>query len=188
MLLICQEFCDEFCLNFNAKKSKALLFGQFNHMDVAPLQLYKQPIEYVSNWVYLGTTVVAGKTFAFSHTNDLRSFFRAANSVLTSLQKPNELVLMKILYSMCVPILSYAAEVKYFKSSDMHDCNVALNNAIRRIFSFKRWESPRQLRQSLNFPNLYEIFASRKSCFEKSCSKSSNGIVAFLANKVNTVS
>ena len=103
-------------------------------MEVSPLKLYNQPIEYVSEWVYLGTTVVSGRTFSFSPNNDLRSFFRAANSLLSSLQKPNELVMMKLLYSMCVPIISYAAEVKFFKSSDMHTCNVALNDAIRRIF------------------------------------------------------
>ena len=62
---------------------------------------------------------------------------RSANSVLSVQRKPNELVQMKLLYSMCVPILSHTAEVKVFKYKDMHNCNVALNDAIQRIFSFR---------------------------------------------------
>ena len=85
---------------------------------------------------------------------------------------------------MCVPILSYAAEVKVFSHSDMHRCNVALNDAIRRIFSFNRWESLRELRENLNLPGLYDIFASRTASFESKCRRSSNGIIAFLINKV----
>ena len=81
-------------------------------------------------------------------------------------------------------ILSHTAEVKLFNHNDMHACNVALNDAIRRIFSFHRWESPRQLRQQLDYPNVYEIFASRKGAFDEGCRKSSNGIVAFLMNKL----
>ena len=185
MLHICQDFCDEFCLNFNPKKSKSLLFGQFRNTNVAPLYLNGQQIEYVDQWDYLGVTVVSGTNLSFSASSDLRSFYRSANSVLSVQRKPNELVQMKLLYSMCVPILSHTAEVKVFKYKDMHNCNVALNDAIRRIFSFNRWESPRELRQQLNLPNVYEIFSTRKTKFEESCRNSSNAVIAFLANKIS---
>ena len=184
MLLICQEFCKEFCLNFNSKKSKTLLFGDFRKITIAPLHLNGQPIEYVSQWEYLGTTIVSGSDISFSAFNDLRSFYRSANSVLSVQRKPNELVQMRLLYSMSVPVLSHTAKVKLFKCNDMHKCNVALNDAIRRIFSFNHWESPRELRQQLNLPNIYEIFSSRRLKFEERCRKSSNGIIAFLSNKL----
>ena len=161
LLEICQEYCSEYCLHFNTKKSKALLFGQFRSLSVAPLLLNDQPIDYVKEWSYLGTTIVSGNSLSFSIANDLRSFYRSANSVISAQRRPNELVQMTLLYSMSVPILSYAAEVKVLRHKDMHDLNVALNDAIRRIFSFKRWESPRELRQQLHRPNIFEIFASR---------------------------
>ena len=145
-----------YTIHFNPKKSKALLFGNFRNVT---LNLNGQQIEYINQWDYLGTTIVSGTNHSFSASRDLRSFFRSANSVLSVQRKPNEFVQMKLLYSMCVPILSYAAEVKLFKYSEMHSCNVALNDAIRRIFSFNRWESPRELRQQLSLPNLYEIFS-----------------------------
>ena len=184
MLLICQENCGEFCLHFNPKKSKALLFGNFRNITVAPLNLNGQQIEYTNQWDYLGTTIVSGTNLSFSASKDLRSFYRSANSVLSVQRKPNELVQMKLLYSMCVPILSYVAEVKLFKCSEMHSCNVAINDAIRRIFSFNRWESPRELRQQLSLPNLYKIFSLRKTKFEEGCRNSYNSIVAYLTNKL----
>ena len=184
LLAICEMYCEEFCLQFNAKKSKSLLFGQFKNINVAPLLINDQPVEYVHEWSYLGTTIVSGKKLSFSALNDRRSFFRSANSILSVRQRPNEMVQMKLLYSVCVPILAYAAEVKEFKYADMHSCNVALNDSIRRIFSFSRWESPRQLRNQLNLPNLYEIFAHRKSNFDKQCRYSSNGIIRFLSNRL----
>ena len=72
---------------------------------------------------------------------------------------------MKLLYSFSVPILSYAIEVKQYPSTEMHNCHVALNDAIRRIFSFNRWESIRHLRESFGFPDLTTIFASKQRSF-----------------------
>ena len=71
------------------------------------------------------------------------SFYRAFNSILSVLRKPNELVLMNLLYSNCVPILMYGAETLEFSNSDMRDCNTAfndtkndaINDAIRKIHS-----------------------------------------------------
>ena len=108
---------------------------------------------------------------------------RSTNSVLSFLD-PNKVVLMHLLYSICVPTLTYAADVKLFPAAEMNACNVALNNAIRRIFSFQRWESTRALRQQLNYQNVYEIFESRRSRFANKCQHSSNQVIAYLTNKL----
>ena len=122
-------------------------------------------IEFVSTWKYLGCTVNSGRTFSFTTSSELGAFYASTNSILRSLRKPNELVQMNLLYTNCVPCLTYCAEVKHLSSTDMHKCNVALNDSIRRIYSFQRWESTRELRQQLEFPNIYEIFESRRSRF-----------------------
>ena len=64
-----------------------------------------------------------------------------------------------------MPILTYACEVKHFSCSEMHECHVAINDAIRRIFSFNRWESIRHLRESFGYRDLYTIFSHRKRSF-----------------------
>ena len=165
MLSICQDYCSEFCLTFNVKKSKVLLFGkaQIDHVD--DLLLNGKSLEFVREWKYLGITVVAGANINFSVKPALASFYRSVNSVLSVLKKPDESVLMSLLYSNCVPILANGADVVEYSASDMRTCNTALNDAIRRIFSYHRWESIRQLRQNLGFPNIYEIFGKRSKKF-----------------------
>ena len=56
----------------------------------------------------------------------------------------------------------YCADVKELSTGDMHKCNVALNDSIRLIYSYNRWESTRFLRKELKFPNIIEIFHSQK--------------------------
>ena len=165
MINICQEYCKEYCLSFNVNKSKILLFGNFKGSEIADIVIDGKTVDVVDEWKYLGVTVMAGPKISFSHKPALASFYRSANSVLTSLRRPNELVLMNLLYTNCVPCLSYAAEVVEYRGSDMNSLNVALNDAIRRIYSYNRWESTRSLRQHLGFPNISEIFHARKNSF-----------------------
>ena len=166
MLDICESYCRDYCLTFNTAKTKSLIFGKCSVNFVpCPLFLNANPIQYVDEWKYLGCLISAGKNFSFSAKADLRSFYCSANSILTVLKKTNEQTSMMLLYSNCVPILSYACEVKSFSSSEMTQCAVALNNCIRKIFTYKRWESIRVLRELFGYPDLYTIFAKRKRYF-----------------------
>ena len=42
----------------------------------------------------------------------------------------------------------------------MQDINTAINDAIRKIFSFNRWESVRALREGCDKKSIYDIFAN----------------------------
>ena len=149
-----------------------MIFGNTKGKNVTPLTLYNEPLEFVPQWTYLGVTIVAGSSLTFTCKKELSNFYRSLNSLLSSIQKPNEVVLMNLLYSNCVPGLTHGAEVKLIPSSELNDCNVALNNGICRIFSYNRWESKRYLRQQLSFPSITEIF---HSCSRKFLSKCLNG-------------
>ena len=189
LLTICEDYCDEFCLSFNVKKSKALIFGKTKCDVISPLILKNEPMEYVSKWTYLGVTIVAGVSLSFTCKRELSNFYRSFNSLLSAVQKPDELVLMTLLYSNCVPCLSYAAEVKDLSSSEMNNCNVALNDSIRRIFSYNRWESTRTIRQQLGFQNISEMFHSRRDSFLSQCLKlrNRNQVVFSLASSLTNV-
>ena len=138
--------------------------------------------DFVTEYKYIGVTVLGGKTISFSAKYDIRSFHRASNAILRSGTRPSESVLMNLLYSNCVPILSYACAAKEYSASDMSSCNSAINSAIRHIFSYKRFESVRHLRESLHFKSIYEIFHLAKSKFSKSVLTSPNDIVRHIAN------
>ena len=135
------------------------------------------PLDYVQEWKYLGTTLVSGKNLLFSARPDLSSFFRASNSIITALPDAHAHVILQLLYSNCVPILSYASEVKEYSAIDMSNCNLAMNSALRRVFGFSDWRSIRVLREIFGFKSIYEIFKKSELRFLSSCCTHSNPII-----------
>ena len=107
-------------------------------------------IDIVLEWRYLSATVLSGKQSLCSCEAKLRAFYRASNSVLNVDGKPSNEIWMKILYLICVPKLLYACKVKDLASSDILRLNTAVNDAIRKIFSFSGWGSTRELRSNKN--------------------------------------
>ena len=158
-----------------------MVFGNdYQSIIVEPLYLNNEPIHFVTEWKYLGCLVTSGKQLSFSAQNDLRAFRCSANSILTSVKKPGEPTQMHLLYTFSVPILTYAAEVKYFSYSEMHKCTVALNDAIRRIFTFHRWESIRSLRLALGYDDIVTIFAKRRNKFRSQIRSLNNASLSLL--------
>ena len=91
MLDICHEYCNDFNLTFNAKKSKTMIMGNRRNC-IKPLSLNGTSIDITTEWRYLGTTLVAGKELSFSARSELRSFYCSVNSLLSAQRKPNESV------------------------------------------------------------------------------------------------
>ena len=58
---------------------------------------------------------------------------------------------MRLLYSYCVPRLTYGAQVTSFNYRDSHAMSVALNDAIRKIFGWNRWQSVSDLRKIMGY-------------------------------------
>ena len=97
------------------------------------------------------------------------------------MQKPGEIVLMQLLYSNCIPRLTYGAAIKDLNASEKRRVSVAVNNAIRRIFGFRRWQSIRQLRECYGFKPIEIMFAQAKRRFFCSLSCHRNSLLRFLS-------
>ena len=164
----CVIYGETHCLSFNFKKTKTIIFGKNPHnVSPIPLTISGRNIEYVQSWKYLGTIVQSSSShgLGFSASEDLRKFYRASNAIFSAIGKPHETVSMHLPYSNCVPALTYAAEVKEFSGREMSNINVAINNAIRKIFTFSRRESVRSLRELCGYKSIYDMFAIRKKQF-----------------------
>ena len=182
MINLCSDYCDIYCLQFNAKKSKVMLFGKALYEQVVPFRISGVPLDFVTEWGYLGVTIVAGKVFSFTARPDISSFYRATNAVLNVLRGAQEHTLLLLLYTNCVPILTYACSIKQYSASDMSDCNVAMNNAFRRIFGFTQWQSIRTLREIFGFDSLYIMFKNARDRFALSCRHHDNPVITFIAS------
>ena len=160
-----------------------MIFGNsYKDANLASLTISNSPMEFVQKWRYLGVTLMSGKRLGFSARPDITNFYRASNSVLAALKGAHEHVSLSLVYSNCVPILTYACAVKQYTSSDMSDCNVAINNACRRIFGFKQWQSIRVLREIFDFKSLYIIFKETQDKFLYNCRLHANPIINSIAN------
>ena len=91
---------------------------------------------------------------------------------------------MQLLYSCCIPILSYACPVKDYPSRQMQDCTTAINDALRLVFGYNRWESVRSLRESFGYRSLVEIFQHAKNKFKASILCHHNPIISRIARNL----
>ena len=157
-----------------------MVIGHGVSYDFSPLKINGSDLEFVNAYKYLGLRLVNGKDLSFSAIPELLSFYRASNAILNGRVKPKNEVLLKLLYSNCVSILTYCAAVKEFSSAEMHDCHVAINNAIRKIYSYQCMESVRHLRQKWNLKSIYEIFHIARTKFLNS--SISSKLVRYIAH------
>ena len=182
MLDTCESYGINWCLSYNPTKSKIMLFGK---QTVNPrFSMYGSPLDFAIEYNYLGVIVTAGKTFSTSHLKPLIRFRSAANTVLNIQRKPSEIVLMKLLYSSCVPTMTYACEAVGYTTKQINSLNVALNNCIRRIFSYNRWESVRYLGLSMGYPSYTDILNRRHTNFMENIPLVGNSTLLSLSNLV----
>ena len=89
---------------------------------------------------------------------------------------------MQLLFTNCVPRLTYGAAIKDLNASERRQLNVAVNNAMRRIFKFRQWQSIRHLREFYGFKSIETMFEIARSRFAHSLTNHSNGILRFLSS------
>ena len=163
LLDTCSEYARSWCIKYNAKKTKIMYFGEdFNSFSCSPLFLNGKSLEFVREWKYLGVIVKSDKHFGSSVHKPRCAFYRSANSILNVLNKPSEDVQMKLLYSICVPCITYACDVVDYSSKDKQSLYVALNDAIRKVFGYDRWQSIKDIRESFGYPSITEICKKKK--------------------------
>ena len=125
----------------------------------------------------MGFDLKSSENCYFSPDEVLKSFHRSSNCIIRAMKRPNEVVLLHLLYSNCVTILTYGCDVREFGQREFVGLNTAVNSYIRKIFSFKFWQSTRFIREFFGYRSLTELFALAKNRFHRSISNSSNSIV-----------
>ena len=172
LLNICEGYGLDWCLTYNPSKSKTMIFG--SSITIKPLTMYNRELEVVDELRYLGVSVVSGKEFSVGITSTVRKFRCASNTILNAHRKSSEPVLLKLIYAVAVPILTYACETLPLNCRQLNEMTVALNDVIRRVFSFNRWESVRHLRESFGYSSLTEIVYDSTERFFKMFSRTDN--------------
>ena len=188
LLDTCSKYAQYWCIKYNENKSKMMYFGKdFHSFSCAPLTLNGGVLEFVQEMKYLGVIVTSERGFSCSVKKARCAFYRSSNSILNVIRCPKTEVQMKLLYSICIPNLTYACEVVSYKDNEMKSLHTAANDAIRRIFGYNRWESIRSLRDSKGYSSITVIFANRKQIFEKNLSQIGNSFITRLAHFISNL-
>ena len=136
------------------------------------LQLDGKNLDWVDSWTYLGVTILSDKQFNCCIAEKINNFYRSANAILRIDGRSQELVMLQLLETHCLPILSYAIEVIHVADQDTRrKLRVAYNSIFRQVFSYSRRESVSDLQHQLGRPTWEELIVKRTEKFHKSISK-----------------
>ena len=180
LLNICEEYCIEWDICLNAKKTKNLYFGKKTNIS-HNLYLNGKCIEWVDEWIYLGVTVKSAKVFDCSIRDRVNKFYRCANAILRIDGKSNDMVMLRLLEAHCVPILTYAIEIIHVTNRDeRRQLRVAYNSLFRKLFQYRWTESVSALQSFLGRPTWEELVDKRRANFDTRIRKANSRSLSYL--------
>ena len=109
----CSEFCTQWDICLNVKKSKAMYFGK-KCVEPSHLVLNAKSLDWVDTWRYLGVDLKTGSRFCCTANERIKKFYRCANAIFRIEGWSDDLTMLQLIESHCVPILTYGIEVSYF--------------------------------------------------------------------------
>ena len=165
LLNVCEAYCSEWDICLNAKKTKNLYFGK-RITSLCKTSLNGKEIEWVNEWCYLGVVLKSGKTFGCSVSDLIKKVYRCANSIFRIDGHSNDLVMLQLLETHCVPLLTFGVEIVHVVDRDeRRQLRVAYNSLFRKIFSYGWSQSVSALQHFLSRPTWEELVEKRKRSF-----------------------
>ena len=153
----------DICLN--ARKSKLIYFGK-RCSDLFSPSLNGTALEWVESCSYLGVCLVSGLTFKCSATERIRKFYKCANAIFRIDGRSDDLTMLSLVETHCVPILTYGIEIaEFYDASQRSKIRAAYNSLFRKIFGYRTFESVTLLQLHLARPTWEMLMESMKNAF-----------------------
>ena len=171
LLEACNDYCIQWDICLNARKSKLMYFGSRCTNLYTP-SLNGTPIEWVETCMYLGVCLMSSKKFKCSVTDRIQKFYKCANAIFRIEGRSDDLTMLSLVESHCLPILTYGIEVvDFFDPRQRSKIRAAYNSLFRKIFGYRNFESVTNLQLSLARPTWEILCHSRKESFHHRLSK-----------------
>ena len=115
--------------------------------------LNQRVLEWVDQWNYLGVVLSSGRYFNCSVSERLKKFYKCFNAIMRIEGRSDDLIMLHLLVTHCVPILTYAIEILHVSDiASRRQLPVAYNAIFRKIFHYRRHESVTILQGCLERP------------------------------------
>ena len=165
LLEACNDYCLEWDICLNARKSKLIYFGPRCSNLFVP-SLNGNPIEWVDTCPYLGICLVSSRRFKCSATDRIQKFYKCANAIFRIEGRSDDLTMLRLVETHCVPILTYGIEIAEFLDAGQRSkVRAAYNSLFRKIFGYRNFESVTDLQLSLARPTWELLCYSRRASF-----------------------
>ena len=144
-----------------------MYFGKTTEIEYR-LTLNGASIDWADEWKYLGVILRQGKRFNCSIKETIKKFYRSLNAILRVEGRSDDMILLQLLESHCVPILTYAIETIHVTNRDeKRSFRVAYNSVFRRLFGYRQFESVTNLQHAMGRKTWEELVECRQSNFMK---------------------
>jgi hypothetical protein len=178
MLDLCEEFVKECGLLFNVSKSVCFVVGKdCELMNKPPMLMYNECIMWGKECCYLGVTIVSGKEFVTNVETRRRKFCSAANDILSLRSVLSEECIMHIINVQALPILAYGAAVWKIGFEMKRRIGVCLNDCVRKVFNYKRYESVRQVLHGFGMLSMEDFMIRSRLLFISNVLRSDRQVV-----------
>ena len=129
--------------------------------------------------MYLDISLKSGQLFNCSVTKQIGKFYRCASAIFRIDGFSDELVMLALIESHCIPLLTYAIEIIHVANSDeRRQLRVAYNSVFRKIFDYRRYRSVTALQHFLGRPTWEELVEKRNRNFHSRVTRCSTGTLA----------
>lgn len=159
-----EQYLSDIDMTLNVKKSACIRIGPHYKDNCCNITTINGD---VINWVdqirYLGVHLTAAKKFKISIAENIRSFYRAANTVFVKVAGcASEECLVKLIYSKCVPILLYGLEVCNLQKSQLRTLDFICNRTIMKIFKTRDINIVKECLGAFNL-NLFSMLIDKRT-------------------------
>ena len=180
LLKVCESYCQEWDIGLNSNKSRNLYFGK--RTDIAhDIFLNGRKVEWADEWPYLGVMLKSGKIFSCSVTGKIKKFYRCVNAIFRIDGRSNDMVMLKLIESHCIPLLTYAIEVIHVVNrDDRRQLRVAYNSVFRKIFGFRWSQSVSALQTFLGRLTWEQLVEKRRNSFHACIRRVGSNTLSYL--------
>jgi hypothetical protein len=181
LLAICDSYANEYCISFNAKKSKCLVvipnsrrfvYDYLKHCDFT---VGNKPIEFVDSFSHLGHVINCQSDDKSDILKRKCDFVGQANNVLCYFGKLGPHIKSKLFHSYCSSM--YGCELWLLNAAHINDFCVAWRKALRRV-----WNLPPH-----SHSYLLPLLSQCLPVFDEICRRSCNFIGACIRNRSSLV-
>jgi exonuclease III len=177
MLNICGNIGSNLGIKFNSNKSACMIIGPNKLTTPTPMLINGASIQWINSLNYLGVSIAAGQKFSIDLAATRRKFFTCVNSILSNCKFTSDIVKLELMEKQCLPILLYNIECFNLCTNQLKDINSWWNSVYRKVFSYNKWESVKELIYLLGRFDIYRLIHLRKVLFLQRLELSTNTVM-----------